>query len=60
MTDFDHCPQETDKLKVSIRQSEGGRKKKIKLENDFMKITIRVKDDKADWPDDDFEIRRVK
>lgn len=40
--DFDACNDE--KLKVRIRQSEDGRKKKIKVENEFMKITIRVRD----------------
>jgi len=37
-----------DKLKVKIRQSDDGRKKKIKLENDFMFISIRIKDGKVD------------
>ncbi|MDA8211529.1 MAG: hypothetical protein M0021_06590 [Clostridia bacterium] len=57
MADFDHCSEEIDKLRVRIRQSEDGRKKKIKLENDFMKVTIRVKD-KAVLQDEDFELRR--
>lgn len=42
----DDCSK--DKLKVKIRQSEDGRKKKIKLENDFMSISIRIKDAKID------------
>ena len=37
-----HC--DPDRLKVKVRQSEDGRKKKIKIKNDFFKITIRVKD----------------
>lgn len=60
MTDFDQCEEEIDKLKVRIRQSECGRKKKIKLENDFMKISIRVKDCKPDGKDEEFELRRLK
>jgi len=36
--------QDPDKLKVKVRQSDDGRQKKIKIENDFIKIKIRVKD----------------
>ncbi len=48
MTDQHFNTAMDDKLKVRIRQTEDGRKKKIKLENDFMDITIRVKDCKVD------------
>lgn len=48
MSDRDYCSGSEDRLKVRIRQTEDGRKKKIKLKNDFMDITIRVKDCKVD------------
>ncbi|MFZ3173110.1 MAG: hypothetical protein WA118_14155 [Carboxydocellales bacterium] len=60
MADFDQQHEENDKLKVRVRQSECGRKKKIKLENDFMKISIRIKDCKPACPDEEFELRQVK
>jgi hypothetical protein len=51
MVDQDYCSANDDKLKVRIRQTEDGRKKKIKLKNDFMDITIRVKDCKVNCED---------
>lgn len=41
-----------DKLKVKVRQSEDGRKKKIVIKNDFMKIKIRVKNAECDFDKD--------
>lgn len=35
-----------DKLKVRVRQSDDGRKKKIKIENEGLEIKIRVKSPK--------------
>jgi hypothetical protein len=39
----DGC-DDIDKLKVKVRQSEDGRKKKIRIKNEYFKISIRVKD----------------
>lgn len=58
MASFDQQQEEFDQLKVRVRQSECGRKKKIKLENDFMKISIRVKDCKPACLDEEFERRK--
>jgi len=37
-----------DPVKVHVRQSKDGKKKKIRIENDTMKIKIRVKDRDCD------------
>lgn len=51
----DGC-EDIDKLKVKVHQSEDGRKKKIKIKNEYFTISIRVKDrkvicDDVEWHD---------
>lgn len=54
MPDIQQLCDDADRLKVRIHQSDEGRKKKIKVTNDFMKVTIKVKDRKG-FDLDDFE-----